>query len=98
MATKIDKKIVAFKVVKDEDKEAEAKAAEPQEPVREHMHENVERPDMLLGSTYKIKTPLSEHALYVTINDVVLNQALITNNASLTKYSSTQKAWITSSG
>ena len=29
---------------------------------------------MLLGSTYKVKTPLSEHALYVTINDVVLNQ------------------------
>ena len=28
---------------------------------------------MLLGSTYKIKTPLSEHALYITINDVVLN-------------------------
>ena len=70
MATKIDKKIVAFKVVKDEDKE---EAAAPVEPVREHMHENVERPDMLLGSTYKIKTPLSEHALYVTINDVVLN-------------------------
>jgi hypothetical protein len=70
MATKIDKKIVAFKVVKPEDKEAEAKA---QEPVREHMHENVERPDMLLGSTYKIKTPLSDHALYVTINDIVLN-------------------------
>ena len=28
---------------------------------------------MLIGSTYKIKTPLSEHALYVTINDIVLN-------------------------
>ena len=28
---------------------------------------------MLLGSTYKIKTPLTEHALYVTINDIVLN-------------------------
>lgn len=37
------------------------------------MHEKVERPDMLLGSTYKIKTPLSEHALYATINDIVLN-------------------------
>ena len=37
------------------------------------MHEKLERPDMLLGSTYKIKTPLSEHALYVTINDVILN-------------------------
>ena len=37
------------------------------------MHERVERPEMLLGSTYKIKTPLSDHALYVTINDIVLN-------------------------
>jgi hypothetical protein len=27
----------------------------------------------LQGSTYKIKTPLSEHALYVTINDITLN-------------------------
>ena len=38
------------------------------------MHEQVERPEMLLGSTYKIKTPLSGHALYVTINDIVLNR------------------------
>ena len=37
------------------------------------MHERVERPEMLLGSTYKIKTPLSDHALYVTINDMILN-------------------------
>jgi len=39
-----------------------------------HMHERVERPDNLLGSTYKVKTPLTEHALYVTINDIVLNR------------------------
>ncbi len=38
-----------------------------------HMHEKLERPEMLMGSTYKMKTPLSEHALYVTINDFVLN-------------------------
>jgi len=38
-----------------------------------HMHEKVQRPEMLLGSTYKIRTPLSEHSLYVTINDIVLN-------------------------
>jgi hypothetical protein len=25
------------------------------------------------GTTYKIKTPLSDHALYVTINDIILN-------------------------
>jgi ribonucleoside-diphosphate reductase alpha chain len=28
------------------------------------------RPDMLIGTTYKIKWPESEHALYVTINDI----------------------------
>jgi hypothetical protein len=29
-----------------------------------------ERPEKLYGKTYKIKTPLAEHALYVTINDL----------------------------
>lgn len=38
------------------------------------MHEKLERPEMLLGSTYKVKTPVSDHAMYVTINDIVLNQ------------------------
>ena len=38
-----------------------------------HMHEQIERPDALVGSTYKIKSPLFEHAMYVTINDIVLN-------------------------
>lgn len=30
----------------------------------------LKRPEALQGATYKIKTPLSEHALYVTINDI----------------------------
>jgi hypothetical protein len=38
-----------------------------------HMHEKIERPETLQGTTYKIKTPLSDHALYVTINDIILN-------------------------
>jgi hypothetical protein len=38
------------------------------------MHEKLERPEMLIGSTYKIKTPISDHAMYVTINDIVLNE------------------------
>jgi len=70
MSTKIDRKIVAFNVINDQ----KAETTTPEIPEREIMHENVERPEMLLGSTYKIKTPLSEHALYVTINDVILNQ------------------------
>ncbi|MCG5517398.1 MULTISPECIES: NrdJb [Ectothiorhodospira] len=57
---------------------ASAPAPAPTEPTQGsakvvHMHEKLERPEMLLGSTYKLKTPLSEHALYVTINDVILN-------------------------
>jgi hypothetical protein len=42
-------------------------------PAPVQMHEQLERPEVLLGSTYKIKSPLVEHALYVTVNDIVLN-------------------------
>ena len=38
------------------------------------MHESVERPECLVGSTFKIKTPVSDHAMYVTINDIILNE------------------------
>ena len=37
------------------------------------MHESLERPETLVGSTFKIKSPLFEHALYITINDIILN-------------------------
>lgn len=60
----IDKKIVKYSIKKMED---------VKEPSIEKMHEKLERPETLEGSTYKIKTPLSDHALYITINDVVLN-------------------------
>jgi len=75
MSIQIQKKIVGFNVVKDE--ETPEVANEPvieKENEPEQMHEKVARPEMLLGSTYKLKTPLSEHSLYVTINDMVLNQ------------------------
>jgi hypothetical protein len=38
------------------------------------LDETVKRPEMLVGSTYKIKPPVSDHALYITINDILLNQ------------------------
>jgi hypothetical protein len=66
---KIEQKITGYEVVKKDEQET-AKRAENNVV---HMHEKLERPEMLLGSTYKIKTPLTEHALYVTINDIVLN-------------------------
>lgn len=81
MAIKIDKKITGYNVVKPEDKVAtaaataakDASAAEPRQAEVIQMHESVERPETLVGSTFKIKSPLFEHALYVTINDIVLN-------------------------
>lgn len=74
MTKEIKTKIVGYEVVKpEEEKAAEAPKAEETKADVVHMHEKVERPELLLGSTYKIKTPLSEHALYITINDIVLN-------------------------
>ena len=88
MAIKIEQKIKGYSVVRPEDKaSAAAEAATPapgsdsdgdgdEVPSAEviHMHERVERPERLEGHTYKIKSPLFEHALYVTINDIVLNE------------------------
>jgi hypothetical protein len=67
---KLSKKIVGYKVVNQEEL---AKANLPQPILADTMHEGIERPDLLLGSTYKIKSPLYPHALYVTINDIILN-------------------------
>ena len=78
MAHKIEKKIIGFSLVNEEEKQAR-KVVElrEQQEINDakvvHMTEDLARPEMLLGSTYKIKTPLSEHALYVTINDIILN-------------------------
>ncbi|MEM7724735.1 MAG: adenosylcobalamin-dependent ribonucleoside-diphosphate reductase, partial [Pseudomonadota bacterium] len=38
-----------------------------------YMSEPLDRPQSLEGHTYKLKWPDSEHALYITINDIVLN-------------------------
>lgn len=90
MTIEIKNKIVSYEVVNNEAGVSEEKTADnmvESEQAKEditdkesataeiiQMHEKIERPEMLLGSTYKIKTPQSEHALYVTINDVLLNQ------------------------
>lgn len=68
MARKIDDRIVSTEVVTDD---ATADAASN---TVVQMHERVVRPPSLQGATYKIKTPLSEHSLYVTINDIILNE------------------------
>jgi hypothetical protein len=88
MTIKIAKKIVKYEVQRPDEKPAEKPAeaklaAADTEVVKDRagrtakvirMHEKVERPEVLVGSTYKIKTPISDHAMYVTINDIVLNE------------------------
>lgn len=86
MAVEIKKKIVGYDVLEEHaaapkpvEQNPETAVLQPETSAPEtaeiiQMHEKLERPEMLLGSTYKVKTPQSEHALYITINDVVLNE------------------------
>ena len=67
MPIKIEKSIIGYGIKKPRDEVEEA-------PARERMHEDLKRPDELKGYTYKIKTPLSDHAMYITINNILLNR------------------------
>ena len=79
MVKKLGSKITGYKV-KTAEAEApriatEAEIAEQQQKAEVvRMHESVQRPEMLVGSTYKVKTPVTEHAMYITINDIILNE------------------------
>jgi hypothetical protein len=85
MSIKIANKIVGYEVVKEEEEIAakeEALAESGERPTAKiiRMTERVMRPEgmeALEGSTYKIKTPLDDHAMYVTINDIILNQGTV---------------------
>ena len=68
MVTKLSSKIVSYSIKKEDE-------AQEQIDPREVMHEEIKRPEELKGYTYKIKTPLSDHALYITVNNIVLNPA-----------------------
>jgi hypothetical protein len=78
-ALKIPSKITGFRVAS---KEAEKALSTGKAPAAVNalaravvaMNEKLERPEVLVGSTYKIKTPVSDHAIYLTINDIILNE------------------------
>ena len=75
MGIKIKNKIIGYEVVTEE--EAQADKEERKSAKIIHMTEHIARPEgleALEGSTYKIKTALDDHAMYVTINDMILNQ------------------------
>jgi hypothetical protein len=66
MVKKIEKKIVGYSVLNDKNEAPKAEVLQIGEPL--------ERPEHIRGTTYKVKTPVTEHALYITINDVVMNE------------------------
>lgn len=72
-ALRISQKISAFRVQKPEEKAAAVVAPAAAANVVA-MNESIVRPDLLIGATYKLKTPVSDHAMYITINDIVLNE------------------------
>ena len=49
---------------------APAAAAEPPSDAVVRLFEPLDRPAQLTGETYKVRWPMSEHALYITINDI----------------------------
>lgn len=75
MTVKISNKIVGYRVKKaNTDAPSEQQPAAKPESTLVKMNEYIERPDFLVGTTYKIKPPVAEHAMYITINDILLNE------------------------
>lgn len=71
MTVNIEQPIVSFKVAKP-DEETKSAIEESSEAIQT-MTEFFERPEVLQGFTYKIKSPAADHAFFVTINDAILN-------------------------
>jgi len=67
MSIKIEQKIVGYAV------KGAADESEQDDSNVVAIAPLLERDDILEGNTYKIKTPMSDHAMYITINDVVMN-------------------------
>ena len=78
MVKQITGKITGYAVKTAEEQARIATALENEAQLKKadvvRMHESVQRPEMLVGSTYKVKTPVTEHAMYITINDIILNE------------------------
>jgi len=75
----IKQNITAAKVQNTSEQEAESVESQREDKANaesqaDNLTESTKRPEMLIGSTYKIKPPVSDHALYITINDILLNQ------------------------
>ena len=78
MTIKLKGKIVGYEVKKPDEAKTEPAPKKEKRSKAEiiRMHEEIKRPEgmeSLEGSTYKVKTPVDDHAMYITINDIVLN-------------------------
>lgn len=69
MAVKIESKIVGYSVITD----SPAPEPEPKDRIVQ-MHEAFKRPEVLRGSTIKLKSAMLESSMYLTINHIVLNE------------------------
>lgn len=70
MTNKITQKIIGYCVVNNQVEQSTQKQPTIEPSI---MHESIKRTDVLDGRTYKIKTPQSEHATYITINHINVN-------------------------
>lgn len=72
-AIKIEKKITGYSVAADDKK---PESVEPSVPKTDPVMESLVRPEVLVGATYKVKSPVIDSAMYITINDVIMNKGL----------------------
>lgn len=75
MAIVIDKKIVSYHVSSSPSQDAPniKDQLDDQQESYDVLHEKVVRPTALDGCTYRIKTPVCDHAFFITINNIVMN-------------------------
>ena len=71
---KIENKIVGYRVSTEEKPQVNEALEQvtQEEPNVVRMHERLERPEMLRGTTYKIKPPVSDHAMSVSYTHLTL--------------------------
>lgn len=70
---KIEKKIIGYKVLTEKNKENLLTI----EPVIQRTKVLLTRPEVLSGTTYKIKPLVLQHGLYITINNIVVEDKVL---------------------
>lgn len=76
MSVKIEKKITGYSLVLEEEKAKKSQNDSQKQGIiipmlSNHVHE---RPERIMGTTYKVKPPVLESALYITINDLIIHE------------------------